>query len=77
MDELRGYYSEVKSERERLISYYKSYIKNLEKWYQRIYLQGSSGETDIDNRLMVTGRREERVRCVERVTWKLTLTYVK
>ena len=23
------------------------------------------------------GRREERVRCMERVTWKLTLPYVK
>ena len=22
---------------------------NLERWYQRIYLQGSNGETDIEN----------------------------
>ena len=28
-------------------------------------------------RLMDMGRGEERVRCVERVTWKLTLPYVK
>ena len=35
------------------------------------------GETDIKNRLMDMGRREERVRCMERVTWKLTLPYVK
>ena len=41
-----------------------------------MYLQGSNGETDIDNRLMDTGRGEERVRCMERVTWKLTLPYV-
>ena len=34
-------------------------------------------ETDIDNRLMDMGRREERVRCMGRVTWKLTLPYVK
>ena len=34
-------------------------------------------ETDIDNRLMDMGRREERVRCMERVTWKLRLPYVK
>ena len=49
----------------------------LEKWYQRIYLQGSKGETDIVNRLMDMGRGEERVRCMERVTWKLMLLYVK
>ena len=44
---------------------------------QRIYLQGSSGGTDIENRLMDMGRGEQRVRCMERVTWKLTLPYVK
>ena len=38
---------------------------------------GSKGETDIENRLMDMGRGEERVRCMERVTWKLTLPYVK
>ena len=53
------------------------YIRNPEKWYLRIYLQGSSGETDIENRLMDMGRREERVRCMERVTWKFILPYVK
>ena len=42
----------------------------------RIYLLGSSGETDIENRLMDMARGEERVRCMERVTWKLTLPYV-
>ena len=39
------------------ISYTNTYILNLERWYQRIYLQGSSGETDIENRLMDTGER--------------------
>ena len=29
------------------------------------------------NRLMYMGRGEERVRCMETVTWKLTLPYVK
>ena len=43
----------------------------------KIYLQGSSGETDIENRLMDMERREERVRCMERVTWKLILPYVE
>ena len=32
---------------------------------------------NIENRLIDTGRGEERVRCVVRVTWKLTLLYVK
>ena len=30
---------------------------------QRIYLQGSNGEADIENRLTDMGRREERVGC--------------
>ena len=38
---------------------------------------GSSGETDMENRLMDMGKEEERVRCMKRVTWKLTLPYVK
>ena len=38
-------------------------------------MQDSSGETDIENRLMGMGRGKERVRCMERVTWKLTLPY--
>jgi len=32
---------------------------------------------DRQNRLMDMGRGEERVRCKKRVTWKLTLLYVK
>ena len=40
-------------------------------------LMGNNGETDIENRLMDMGRGKERVRCIERVTWKLTLPYVK
>ena len=42
-----------------------------------MYLQGNSGKTDIENRLMDMGRGEERVRYMERVTWKFTLPYVK
>ena len=57
--------------------YSNAYIQNLEEWYRRIYFQGSSRETDIENRLMDMGRGEERVRWMERVTWKLTLPYVK
>ena len=54
-----------------------THIQNLEKWYLRIYLQGSNGETGMENRLVDMGRGEERVRCMERVTWKLTLPCVK
>ena len=36
-----------------------------------------NGKTDIENRLMDMGRGEERVRCMERVTWKFTFPYVK
>ena len=31
----------------------------------------------MENRLMDMGRGEERVRCKERVIWKLTLPYLK
>ena len=44
---------------------------------KHIYCQGSSGETEIDNRLLDMGNGKERVRCMERVTWKLTLPYIK
>ena len=40
-------------------------------------LQDSNGETDIENRLMDMGRGEERVRCMEKVTWQLTFPYVE
>ena len=78
VDEPRAYYTEwSESEREKQISYTNAYIQNLGRWYQRIYFQGSNGETDIENWLMDMGRGEERVRCMERVTWKRTLPYVK
>ena len=32
---------------------------------------------NMENRLMDMGRGEERVRCMERVIWKLALPYVK
>ena len=34
-------------------------------------------EKQTENRLMDMGRGEERVRSMERITWKLTLPYVK
>ena len=38
---------------------------------------GQQWKTDIETRLMDMGRGEKRVRCMERITWKLTLPYVK
>ena len=65
-DEPRTYCPEwSESESERQIPYSKTHMQNLEKWYWRIYLQGSHGETDIENRLTDMGRGEERVRCKE------------
>ena len=40
-------------------------------------LQGSNGETDIENRLMDMGLGKKRVKCMRRVTWKLTIPYGK
>ena len=40
------------------------------KMVSKIYSQGSNGEIDIENRLMDMGKGEERVRYMERVTWK-------
>ena len=40
-------------------------------------LQGRSGEADIENRLVAMGRGEERVRRMERETWKLTSPYAR
>ena len=37
------------------------------------YFQGNNGETE--NRLMDMERGEKRVRCMERVTWKLTFFF--
>ena len=39
-------------------------------------LAGQQGRKNIENRFMDTGRGEERVRYMERVTWKLILPYV-
>ena len=46
--------------------YSNAHIRNLEKWYLRIYLQGRNGEKDIENRLMDVERGEEKLRGEER-----------
>ena len=55
VDEPRAYYTEwCKSEREKLISHMSTYVWNLERWWYRTYLQGRSGDMDIENRLVDT-----------------------
>ena len=41
------------------------------------FIYRAAMEKHIENRLMDMGRGEERVRCMERVTWKRILPYVK
>ena len=49
-DKPRAYYTEwSKSETGKQISYVNAYIWNLDRWYWWIYLQGSSGDADIEN----------------------------
>ena len=42
-----------------------------------IYRAAMEKKKNIENRLMDIGRGEKKVRCMERVTWNLTLPYVK
>ena len=47
--------SEVKSYREKQISYDITYMENLKrKWYKQTYLQNRKRLTDIENKLTVT-----------------------
>ena len=38
---------------------------------------GQQWRNRLENKLMDMGTGEERVRCMERVTWKFTLSYIK
>ena len=75
MDQPRTYYTEW-SHKKKDKYHILTYIWNLERQYHRIYLQGSNGETDIENRLTEweEGGEGEMYR---RVTWKLALPYIK
>ena len=44
--------SEVKSEKEKQISYINTYIWNLDKWYWWTCLQGRNGDRDIEQTLL-------------------------
>ena len=58
-----------KSEREKQISYINAYIWNLERWYWWTYLQGGSGDADVENRPW-TQWGKERLGRIERVAWR-------
>ena len=34
------------------------YIENLERWYQRSYIKGRKGDTDVKNTFELSGRRK-------------------
>ena len=69
--------SDVKSEREKQISYINAYIWNLERWYGWTYLQGSSGDADTENRLVDTAREGEGGTNAESNMEMYTLPYAK
>ena len=45
----------VSQKKERRVAYVSAYIWNLGRWSSWAYLQGSSGDADIENRLVDTG----------------------
>ena len=50
---------------------------SLEKNGTEEFIYRAAMEKQTENELMDMGRGEKRVRCMERVIWKLTLPYVK
>ena len=73
VDEPRAYYTEwSKLEREKQILYTNAYMWDLARWYWWTYLQGNSGDTGIENRLMDTVGRGKK----ERVGESNTETYI-
>ena len=78
MDEPRAYYTECsKSARERQILYINAYIWNLERWYQRTYVQSSKGNTVVKNSLLDSAGEGEGGMIWENSIETYTLPYVK
>ena len=67
LDEPRACYTEW-SVKKRKISFINTYIWNIERWYWWTYLQGSSGDADIENRLVDTVGEGE-----GRTSWKSSM----
>ena len=44
--------SEVSQNEKHKVQHINTYIWNLERWYQQSYMQGSKGNTDVNNRLL-------------------------
>ena len=53
------------------------HIYEIQKMILKNLFSGQQWRNRLENRCMDMGRGEERVSCLERVTWKLTLHYVK
>ena len=53
------------------------HIYGIQKNSTKEFIYKAHGETDKQNRLVYMGRGKESMRCMERVTWKLILPYVK
>ena len=54
-----------------------THIYRIEKNGTEEFIYRATVKKQTENRLMDMGRGEERVRCMERVTWKFALPYVK
>ena len=65
------------AEKERQILYIDMYIWNLERRYQRSYMQGSKGDTDVKNRLLDSVGEDKGGMFWENSIETCTLPYVK
>ena len=78
VDEPGAYYTEwSKPEREIQILYINTYIYNLERWYQQPCMHGSKEDTDVKNRLLGSGGKDEGGIIWENSIETCTLLYVK
>ena len=78
VDEPGAYYTEwSKPEREIQILYINTYIYNVERWYQQSYMHGSKEDTDVKNRLLDWGGKDEGGIIWENSIETCTLLYVK
>ena len=68
--------SEV-SQNEKVKYHILMHIYRIQKNGTEEFIYRAEMEKQTENSLMDMGRGEERVRCIERVTWKLTFPYVK
>ena len=78
MDKPRAYHTEwSEPERGKQIQYIDTYIWNLERWYWWTFLQGSNGDTDIENKPLDTEGEGEGGTNGESSMETYTLPYVK